>query len=213
VAIGGATAQSYVLQSADVGHTLRATVTASNAFGSAGAGSAATAVVQAAGGGGGGGGTLGKTSVGALRATGGLNYLDSSGPYTLAAAAGATSLTGYVAGGSQPTPLRAVIYADDGTGTKPGALVAVSGQVVVAAGAAAAWVTFPLPAQVALAPGRYWLGYWIGGNTGSYLYDDVAGSEQFVAAAYSSVGSPPASYGSSRGSSSSYSLYVTYVAG
>jgi hypothetical protein len=45
-AIGGATAQTYVLQSDDVGHTLRVTVTATNADGSAGATSAPTAVIS-----------------------------------------------------------------------------------------------------------------------------------------------------------------------
>ena len=48
VDIAGATASSYVLQSADVGHTVRAVVTAANANGGAAATSAQTAVVTAA---------------------------------------------------------------------------------------------------------------------------------------------------------------------
>ena len=48
VDIAGATGSSYVLQSADVGHTVRAVVTATNANGGAAAASAQTAVVTAA---------------------------------------------------------------------------------------------------------------------------------------------------------------------
>jgi hypothetical protein len=49
VAIGGATAKIYTVTSGDVGHTLRVTVTAKNASGSASATSAATAVVPSSG--------------------------------------------------------------------------------------------------------------------------------------------------------------------
>jgi hypothetical protein len=49
--ISGATASSYTLASSDVGHTLRAVVSASNTGGSMSASSAATAVVSASGGG------------------------------------------------------------------------------------------------------------------------------------------------------------------
>lgn len=49
LAIGGATAKIYTVTSGDVGHTLRVTVTARNAGGSASATSAATAVVPSSG--------------------------------------------------------------------------------------------------------------------------------------------------------------------
>src|SRR5439155_516589 len=49
VAISGATGQSYLLASADVGATMRVTVTASNSAGSASGTSAATAVVTSLG--------------------------------------------------------------------------------------------------------------------------------------------------------------------
>jgi fibronectin-binding autotransporter adhesin len=52
--IAGATASSYALVAADVGHTIRVVVTATNAGGSGSATSAQTAPVTAAGGGGGG---------------------------------------------------------------------------------------------------------------------------------------------------------------
>jgi pectate lyase len=57
VNVSGATASSYQLAAADVGHTLRVVVRASNEGGSTPASSAATAVVSAPGGGGGGGGS------------------------------------------------------------------------------------------------------------------------------------------------------------
>ncbi len=58
-AISGATSSSYTLRSSDVGHTLRAVVTASNSAGSASATSPASATIIASGGGGGGGGGSG----------------------------------------------------------------------------------------------------------------------------------------------------------
>jgi hypothetical protein len=49
LAIGGATAKIYTVTSSDVGHTIRVTVTARNAAGSASATSAATAIVPTSG--------------------------------------------------------------------------------------------------------------------------------------------------------------------
>src|SRR6202042_3993289 len=54
--ISGATSGSYTLGSSDVGHTIVAVVTATNAGGSSSAASGATGVVTSSGGGGGGGG-------------------------------------------------------------------------------------------------------------------------------------------------------------
>jgi lysophospholipase L1-like esterase len=154
-------------------------------------------------------GTLGVTTVGSLVDGGGANYLDSSGPYALAGAATLTALSGYLRGGSATFKVRAVVYAD--SGGRPGALVAASSEVAIAAGQPAGWVSFPLPAGVAVGAGGYWLGYWYGSSGAGFFYASVAGSERYVPAAYSSTGSPPASYGSASTSASSYSLYATYT--
>ena len=155
--------------------------------------------------------TLGVTTVGSLSASAVASYLDASGPYTLAAAATVTTLTGYVSGGPVAFPLRAVVYAD--SGGEPGAFVAVSSEVTIAPSQAAGWVDFPLPAGVTVAAGRYWLGYWFGGSGATFAYAAVSGGERYVPAAYSSSGSPPASYGSAATSDSSYSLYATVGSG
>jgi hypothetical protein len=206
-AIAGATASTYTLQASDVNHTVRVQVTATNGAGSSQpAASAATGVVIPVSD----GTTLGTTVVGPLSAAAGPNWLDSSGPYALSAAATATKLSGYVAGDpSQPFGLRGVVYADDGSGTKPGAFVAVTTEVTVPAGQAAQWVDLPFAAPASLPAGRYWIGYWYSNGLGTYYYTDVAGSEQFVRATYSSTGNPPASYGSSFGATSEYALYAT----
>src|SRR5581483_11647622 len=141
--IAGATAQTYVLQAADIGTTLRVVVTGTNAGGSASATSAQTSLVQPNIT----GSTLGKTTIGAQQATvGGSGLLIVSGAYTLSAPASVTKLTGYVQGTSSQQPLRAVIYADDGS-NEPGALVAASSEVTLAANAPAALVDFTFAQQ------------------------------------------------------------------
>ncbi len=64
--------------------------------------------------------TLGRTTVGALTHTLGGGYLEASGPYALGTAASVSKLTGYLRGGGLATPMRAVIYADNGS-DRPGA--------------------------------------------------------------------------------------------
>lgn len=83
VAISGATSSSYLLVSADQGHTIRVAVTARNSAGSATATSAATAVVQAAPtSGGGGGGTTGVVALWHMDETSGSSMFDSAGSHT-----------------------------------------------------------------------------------------------------------------------------------
>jgi lysophospholipase L1-like esterase len=202
--IGGATGSTYVVDGASVGRTIRVSVTATNGAGSGSAVSAATAVVKPAG------STFGVTTIGATTTSGGAGFLDSSGPFTVSGGASVSKLTAYLAGGGQATSLRLVLYADDGTG-KPGALAGVSNEVTLAAGQGPGWVAFTLPSPVSIAAGTYWLGLWIGGPSGIYYYDSVAGSERYIPDPYSSTGLPNNPYGSSPGSSSSfYSIYATY---
>ena len=206
--IGGATQQTYVLDPADTGSSLRVSVTATNSAGSASAISAATALVQAApvpapdpeaiG-----GRTLGPTTIGASRAPGGTGFVAVSGPGALAVSAPPIKLTGYLEGGGAAEPMRAVIY-KEGNGNAPGEFAAVSDQVTIAAGAPAAWVDFPFSSAAPLAPGNYWLGYWFGGSNVKVYYDSVHAAGRYVAAAYSSNGDPPTSF-----SDSDFSLYAT----
>jgi len=153
---------------------------------------------------------IGTTSVGDSKAVRPDGYLDASGPYALRDAASVASLTGYVAGGGSPQRMRAVIYRD--SFGRPGPLAAVSGEVTIAAGAAAAWVDFPLPGPVALDPGDYWLGYWLGGRVASEFYAAVPGRVgRYAAAAYSSTANPPAAFGPSTSDPFAYSLYAALL--
>ena len=206
-AIAGATGSSYLVQAADVGHTVEVAVTASNASGSSPpALSPPTAVVTAAGGGAG-GTTFGRTSAGTLIDGGGAGYLDVSGPYTVPAAGTLSALTAYVAGGNGASRIRGVVYAD--AGGAPGALVAVTPEVAIAAGQAAGWIGLPFASAVSLPAGSYWLGYWYADSSSRHYYTSVSGSERYAAAAYSASANPPASFPPPSSSGSSYSLYAT----
>ena len=178
-------------------------MTATNASGSGTATSAASATVSPAG------STFGVATIGGTTTSGGAGYLDSSGPFTLPASGTISKLTAYLGAGAQATSLRAVVYADDGTG-KPGALVGVSAEVTLAAGKSPGWVVFTLPSPVSAGAGKYWLGFWIGGAAGIYYYDSVAGSERYMPDPYSSSGTPNNPYGASSTSASNYSIYATY---
>ena len=195
-AIGSATAGAYTLTASDVGHTVRVRVTATNGSGAGIATSDPTAVVQASAP----PQTFGTTTIGASTSSGGANFLDVSGPYNVPTPAAVSKLTGYLAGGGQDTQMRAVIYADNSGA--PGAFVGVTTAVTVFAGAAPNWVDFPFPSAVSIAPGDYWIGYWVDtpGAQVAY-YDSVAGAERSAGAAYSAVDNPPDPFGSAGTSS------------
>ena len=185
-------------------NTIRVVVTATNAAGSTPAVSNQTAVVQA----GPGGATLGKTAVGALTHALGGNYLEASGRYTLVSSSSVTKLTAYLQGGGSATAMRAVIYAD--SGNQPGAFVAVSQQVTIAAGQAAGWVDFSISGSPALPAGQYWLGLWASNTSALGYYDSVSSGGRYAPTTYSAVSNPPASWpGGGSFDSLSYSLYAT----
>ena len=144
--IGSATASTYLLQSADVGATLRVQVTASNGGGpGAPATSAQTAVVAA--------GSFGATASGSLSGAPGSGYKFGSA-YQLAAATTATSFEFYARGGTAAQTFTPAIYASNGTG--PTTLIVKGATVTVAANQAAGWVSSTLP-STALAAGTYYL--------------------------------------------------------
>src|SRR5581483_6398351 len=148
---------------------------------------------------------------GASSAAGGGGFLVLTGPFTLASAAPASKLTGYVQGGSSAANVRAVIYADNGSNA-PGSFVAVSSQVAVAAGQAAGWVDFSFPVAPNLSAGKYWLGYWLGGTV-IVFYDNQANAGRYRAATYLASGDPPASFGSGTATTLAMSIYATLGAG
>ena len=188
--------------------TIRVVVTATNGAGSTPATSAQTAVVQANVS----GTTIGRTTIGASVAGAGSGFMAVSGPYTLAGAAATRQAHRLPrAAGASPQPIRALIYADNGSGA-PGAFVGVSQQVTVAANAAAGWVDFSFSSSVSLPAGTYWLGYWFGGSGVKVYYDDVSGAGRYASASYSSSANPPANFGGGTATSLAFSLYASLAA-
>ncbi len=200
--ISGANANSYSPVSGDLGHKLRAVVTATNGDGSTPATSAPSAVIQPAG-----GAIFGNFVVGGSTHVLGGSYLEASGPFTLGSPSGVSKLTGYLAGGGSATNIRAVIYADNGSG-RPGAFVAVTMPRTIGAGQAANWVDFSFASAPTLPAGQYWLGYWSSNTNAIGYYQTVANGGRYAAAAYSASNDPPANFGGT-GDSISYSIYAT----
>src|SRR5581483_1139353 len=115
-----------------------------------------------------------------------------SGAHSISTGGTVSKAFGYLAGGSSPVPLRAVIYSD--SGGSPASLVGVSNETTLAANAAAAWVEFDFPSALQLQAGSYWIGYWIGGDGATYYFD--TGSDSYMPTAYGSTGSAPATFAS-----------------
>ena len=183
--------------------TLRAVVTATNASGSTPATSAQSAVVQALP-----TTALGKSAVGALTHAVGGNYLEASGRYTLASPQSVTKLSAYVQGGGSATSMRAVIYSD--SSNQPGAFVAVSQSVTIAAGQAAGWVDFSISGSPTLPVGQYWLGLWASNTSALGYYDNSSNSGRYAPSTFSAGSNPPASWPSGGSFDDlSYSLYAT----
>ena len=123
-------------------------------------------------------------------------------------------LTGRIAGGAASQRVRAVVYAD--ASGNPGALVAVTPEVTIAAAQPAAWVDFPLATPATIAAGRYWIGYWYGATSNAASFactNGVAGIERYVPDAYSSTGQPNSPWGAGSTSTSEYTLYATFSGG
>jgi hypothetical protein len=203
VGISGATVATYLVQSADVGHTLRSTVVAVNGAGSSSpASSAATAVVTS------GSGTtkqFGNTSVGAVWISPGAGYKFGS-VFVLSESGTLVDFRWYTRGGSASQRFTPVIYSTDGSGN-PAGLVATGSEVTVAAGQAAGWVTSTLPATT-LPAGSYLLGLTSGPNgLGASNATTSSGTGFYNANPY---GSPTASWGQINTETSTWSFYVDY---
>jgi subtilisin family serine protease len=205
--ISEAAAQTYVVGSADVGSTLRVTVTASNAGGSSTpATSAQTAVVLAAS------ATFGKTTVGASS-----DYFVAErkrvNRYAIPESGSVTKLSIYLAptSTSGQQVLRGVIYADS-SGT-PAALLASTEQFTFSSTSAAGWYGLVFSSPIKLTAGNYWIGVMSGATAGvaGFRYDSVSGARDYNANTYASGATNP--FGSFSSDSEQMSLYATYTPG
>ena len=152
---------------------------------------------------------FGDRLVGTLTDAGRAGYLDVAGPYAVRTRVRVHELSAYLAGGAGVSHLRAVIYRD--VKGRPGALVAVTRELAVAAGRRAGWATFTLPVAVILPAGSYWLGYWYADAMSLHNYRSVTGAERFAASPYSATGRPPDRFPGAVKSDSRYSLYALYT--
>jgi len=202
-----ATALTYVAVSADVGSTLRLTVTAANAAGSSSpTSSGQTAVVQQ------GTGTFGKSTVGGSSDTF-VAERKRVNRYALPVAGSVTKLSIYLAhtATSGQQLLKGVIYADS-TGA-PGTLLGVSEQLTFTSSSSTGWYDLVFPAAIKLASGNYWIGVMTGATGGvtGFRWDSVSGSRDYNANTYSSGPTNP--FGTFTTDSEQTSLYATYTPG
>ena len=185
--IEGAVTATYAIQSADLGSTLRVTVTASNSAGkSTPASSEHTAVVQQ------GVATFGKTSVGASSDTFAANRKRVN-RYALAIGGSVSKLSIYLAPtkNSGEQTIKGLIYAE--SSGSPAALLATSTQLTFKSTNTAGWYDLPFATPPVLAAGNYWIGV-ITGTSGAIIgfrYDKVTGSRDYNANSYSSGPSKP----------------------
>jgi Fibronectin type III domain len=205
--IGGATASNYPVGSADVGSTLRVSVTASNSAGSSTpASSAQTAVVQQVP------ATFGKTSVGSSSDVFAANRKRVS-EYSLPVAGSVSKLSVYLApiGSSGQQVLEGILYAN--ASGKPGGLLGTTVPLTFSSTNAAGWYDLSFGTPLNLAAGSYWIGVITGeaGKVAGFRYDPVASSRDWNANTYTSGPSNP--FGAVTTDSEQASLYATYTAG
>jgi glucose/arabinose dehydrogenase len=160
-------------------------------------------------------GTFGTTTIGASIDTASINLKEVS-KYT-AVASNVTKLTGYISGlgaASGTQKIKAVIYADNGS-NHPGALLGVSNEVTVTAGAPFNWVDFNFASPVAVQAGTIWMGY-IASSTSDLTqlrYDNSPGELNFNVNSGGYAAGPTNPFGTPSLSNKHYSLYATYTTG
>jgi subtilisin family serine protease len=201
VDIGSATSASYVLVAADVGSTVRLSVTASNGGGSSSAVSAQSAVVA---------GVFGFTSVGGNSDVMGADRkrvvrVQLSVPGTV------SNLSMYLAptGTNGQQVLKGVIYADQAG--LPGALLVVSNELTFQSTNQAGWYGLTFSSPIALQPGTYWIGVISGGtsNVTGFRYSIVNGARALNSNTYSAGPSNP--FGTATIDAEQMSIYATYL--
>jgi hypothetical protein len=206
-AISGATGQTYVPTSGDVGHAIRVSESATNAGGtSAAALSSPTAAVAAQGT----SATFGKTTVGAVK-----NVFAAErkrvNEYALPTRGAVSELSIYLEPGtvSGQQQITGVIYAD--ANGAPGALLATSKQLTYASSQPAGWYHMSFSTPIELPAGNYWIGELSGPNgaVAGYRYDNVAGARDYNQNSYAAGPSNP--FGAFTNDTQQISLYATYV--
>ena len=168
--IGGATSQTYRPAAADVGHTLRYEVTASNASGTLAVASAPSALVQA--------GPavvqLGNTSTG-YRSIFVVTSNELSSRFTASAGGTTTDFTFYVRGAGSSQVFTPKIYSV--VGGNKGALLGIGSPINVPRGADAQWYVSTLPGLALTAGAQYILALApAGAYNGSYLGSENDGT-------------------------------------
>jgi subtilisin family serine protease len=208
-AIQNQSRSSYVVQSGDVGFTLRAVVTASNAGGSSQpAASDPSAVVTS------GPATVnfGLTSVGGFSDSFAANRKRVNA-YSISSGGSLTSLTVYLepTGRSGTADVEGIVYAD--SAGKPGALLGVTTQLVFSGSESAGWYQMDFSSPISLTAGRYWIGVITGGSSSvaGLQYNNVTGSRDYNSNTYTSGPTNP--FGSFKNDSEQMSLYGTYTPG
>jgi predicted RNase H-like HicB family nuclease len=202
--ITGASSQTYVLQPADAGHTIRVEETASNTGGpGTPARSTPTALVA---------GTFGTTSVGASNDSFGADKKRAN-RYALTTAGSVSKLRIYLAptttAGQQV--LKGLIYAD--SSTAPSALLASTEQLTFKNTNSAGWYDLNFSSPVKLAAGNYWIGAITGATSSvaGFRYTSVANSRAKNNDTYTSGPTNP--FGAVTTDAEQTSLYATYLPG
>ena len=180
-AVPGAVQTAYTPTFADVGRTLRVTVSAGNLTGSTSSRSIPTMVVQAAPP----TSTVGKTVIAASEDPADADW-ERLNAVTLGQSGSLAKLTVYLArqtAGSQE--MRGVVYVD--AAGRPGALIGATSAVTVSSTASSGWVDLPFVSAVSLTAGPYWIGIHAGPSTRVFAlrYDEsTAGSGAVAPAAF-----------------------------
>jgi subtilisin family serine protease len=131
--------------------------------------------------------------------------------YALTQAGALTKLSMYLAptGTSGQQVLKGVVYAD--AAGKPGALLASSNALTFHSSDAAGWYDLPLPSELSLSAGSYWVGVITGGTSGvaGFRWDSVSSSRYYNSNSYTSGPTDP--FGSATVDGEQMSLFAKYT--
>ncbi len=204
--ISGATSSSYTAQAADLGDTLKATVTASNNGGSGSATSNPTTAVQPATT----TATFGTTTIGAnsdpmLANRKRVNHYQLTQPGTI------SNLSVYLepTGTSGSQTIQGIIYTDN-TGS-PGTLLATSTELTFSSTQQAGWYDLTFATPITLPTGTYWIGV-ITGNTSyiaAFRYSTATNSRAYNVNPYTN--GPSTTFGTPTTDNEQMSIYATYT--